>query len=425
MQVYIKTYGCTLNQADSGIIQSILKDNGVKEADEDNADVVVVNTCTVKSSTERKISYYLNKLNKTDRKIVVTGCMAGANRDIISRYAPNASIVTTFNIHNIHEALMDTSVGKKVMFEKYEKMDRLSLINKYSFGGAIAKIQISDGCLSSCGFCETKFARGALNSFNEKLILNAIKLAVRKGAKEIEITSQDVGAYGLDRGTDISELMEKISLIEGNFKVRVGMLNPEHIWRYIDQLSEMLKNEKFYKFIHLPVQSGSNCVLENMGRGYTIEDVYKYLNILKKKVPEITFMTDIIVGYPTEKEEDLSETFNFIKNSKPDTTNLSKFAERPHTRSSAMKQFSDTEIKRRSISTARLIRKVQTAVNSEYIDKIYKVLITERTSISSNGRTESYKQVVVRGTRIEMGEWRNIKITDCSSNVLYGIPVVR
>lgn len=424
MRTYIKTYGCTLNQADSDIIRSILKDTGIRETDEDSADVTIVNTCTVKTSTEKKISYYLGKLSKAGKKIVVTGCMAGANPDIISKYAPNASIITTSNIHNISRVLSSTTTGKTVMLTEYEKRDRMSLINKYSFGTPIAKIPISDGCLSSCSFCETKFARGPLNSFNEDLIINAIKFSVKKGAKEIELTSQDVGAYGRDKGTDISKLMEKISLIRGDFKVRVGMLNPEHIWRYIDPLSKMLNNEKFYKFIHLPVQSGSDSVLKSMGRNYTIADIHKYLKLLKRKVPGITLMTDIIVGYPTETEDDLSETFDFIRKSKPDTTNLSKFTPRPHTRALKIQQLSDNEIKRRSIATTRIIRRVQKSVNLAHLNKTYNVLMTEKTPISSNGRTDSYKQVVIRKASIKPGEKCNVKIIDCSSNVLYGILVV-
>lgn len=423
MQTYIKTYGCTLNQADSDIIRSILKDSGIKETDPDSADVTIVNTCTVKSSTEKKISYYLDKLNKAGKKVIVTGCMAGANRDIISRYAPNASIITTSNIHNIHEILSDTASGKTVTLTEYEKRDRMSLISKNSFGSTIAKIPISDGCLSSCGFCETKFARGPLNSFNEELIINAIKLSVKKGAKEIELTSQDVGAYGRDKGTDISKLMKKISLIDGDFKVRVGMLNPEHVWRYINPFSETLNNEKFYKFIHLPVQSGSNSVLRSMGRNYIIEDIYKYIKFLKKRVPGITFMTDIIVGYPTETEDDLSKTFDFIRKTKPDTINLSKFTPRPHTRALKMIQLPENEIKRRSIATTRVIRRVQKSVNVKHLNKKYNILMTEETPISSNGRTDSYKQVVIRGASIKIGENCNVKITDCSSNVLYGIVV--
>lgn len=421
MHVYIKTYGCTLNQADTDVVESVLSDSGITASQSEDSDVVIVNTCTVKGATERRISQYLDMLSRDGKKIIVTGCMAGSNRDIILKHAPDASIVTIPNSYRMAEAVRKVGEGDRVAFTDYKKVDRLEYVNANSFGGTIAKIQVSDGCLSSCGFCETRFARGPLNSFSEDLIINAVKMAVRKGAKEIELTSQDMGAYGMDKGTNIAELMERISGMEGDFRVRVGMLNPEHLNKYIERFAEAMKSDRFYKFVHLPVQSGNDRVLTEMGRNYTVSQVHNQLDFLRSTIPDITFMTDIIVGYPTEKREDLNDTLRFIRDERPDTTNLSRFTQRPNARASKMKQVPDMEIKERSGIAAKVVREVQHSINSNHVGKTYSVLITERNSVSFNGRTDMYKQVVLnRNPDVLIGNRYDVGIYASSSNVLYG-----
>ncbi len=272
---------------------------------ESEADVVVVNTCTVKKATAQKILYKLNNLDRSGRRVVVTGCMAGANQEMIEKYAPNSSIITMPNVDKIGRLAHETYNGKRNIINEYKKVDRLALFEPSN--SVIAKIPVSDGCLSSCSSCETKFARGSLNSFSEELILKSIEQSMRRGAKEIQLTSQDMGAYGIDRGTNIAELMQKISLIEGDFRARIGMLNPEHLHRYFDQLAEAFKSDRFYKFVHLPLQSGSNKVLADMRRACRIEQFESYVDELRNRIPGITIETDIIVGFPTETDEDFEE----------------------------------------------------------------------------------------------------------------------
>jgi tRNA A37 methylthiotransferase MiaB len=216
-------------------MRSILNANGIKTTEKmEDADVVIVNTCTVKKPTEQKILYLLDRLEYKKIKTVVAGCMASANTDLIKRHAPNASIISTSNIDMITEAVMSAYSGKNFIAESYKKADKLQ--NFIAGNEIIAKIPVSEGCLSTCTFCETKFARGPLNSFSEELILKAIERSVKNGAKEIQLTSQDMGAYGLDRKTNVAMLMHKISEMDGDFKVRIGMLNPDHMHKYINEL---------------------------------------------------------------------------------------------------------------------------------------------------------------------------------------------
>lgn len=421
MKAYIKTYGCTLNQADSEIISSVLRANDVGITNsESSADVVIVNTCTVKRATSQKILYELSKLSNSGKGLVVTGCMAGANQDLIERYAPNASMITMPNIDSITSVAMDSRSGVRTVMNQYRKTDRLALLDPAN--SVIARIPVNDGCSSACSFCETKFARGPLNSFSEKLILASIESNVKNGTKEIQLTSQDMGAYGIDKGTNIVQLMERISMIGGDFRVRVGMLNPEHLHRYFDAFAEALGSDRFYKFAHLPVQSGSNATLRAMKRHYTIEEFDGFVNELREKIPGITIETDIIAGFPSETDSDFDETLDFVKRTKPEVTNVSRFGSRPHAAASLMKQQTSDVINLRSNRLSRVVRSIQHEINDRFIGKKLDVIITEKNSKSFNGRNASYKQVVMpkrEGTDRQIGSVHSVLINSASANVLY------
>ncbi|MCL4374140.1 MAG: tRNA (N(6)-L-threonylcarbamoyladenosine(37)-C(2))-methylthiotransferase [Candidatus Marsarchaeota archaeon] len=429
MKVSIKTYGCTLNQADSMLMGNVLADAGYEVAYEgkldglgvaqNSKDIVIINTCAVKKPTEQKILYELQKLSNAGAKVVATGCLASADQSLIRKYAPSVSIVTTPNIAMLPKALQLVSSGKKVVFDTYARNNRLEFFKPNN--SVIAKIPLSDGCLSNCSFCETKFARGPLNSFPEEMILEAIRLSVARGAKEIDLTAQDTGAYGADRNTDIVELLDKARRIEGDFMMRVGMLNPQFLDRYAKALAVLLNDRHIYKFAHIPVQSGSNNVLKAMRRLYTMESVYAHIDELRAAVPYITIETDIIVGFPTETEEDFNETLEFMKKVKPEVVNISKFGAMPHAEASKMKQLGTETINERSAELSRLARKLQAEANNRFIGSTQDIIITEANEGSFCGRASNYKQVIVGSTeRVELGGRYLVKIEKATANALYG-----
>ncbi|MCL4387837.1 tRNA (N(6)-L-threonylcarbamoyladenosine(37)-C(2))-methylthiotransferase [Candidatus Marsarchaeota archaeon] len=425
MKVYIETYGCTFNQADSELIASAMDNEGIETcSSEDEADVVVLNTCTVKGATQNRITYRLSGLEKSGKKLLVTGCMAGANSDIISKYAPSASIAKIQNISGMPQAARDAASGKRVMLMEESRYDRIGL---YVPGKSIiAKIPLSDGCLSSCSFCETKFARGRLNSFSEPGILNAISYSIRNGAKELELTAQDTGAYGIDKGTNIAELVKKACSFEGDFRIRVGMLNPEHLHRYHDELIEAMQDPHVYKFLHLPLQSGSDSVLQSMHRGYTVEKYLEMVADIRESVKNITIETDIIVGFPGESDSDFEATMKAMEEFKPEVTNISKFTKRPHAMASRMKQLDDKTIKERSSELSRFVRAMQASKNSAAVGTTASVLLTESNSSSVNGRDDSYRQIVVPKAKASSGLAPGSRITariyNSTSNALYAEP---
>lgn len=418
MKASIRTYGCTLNHADSDIIKSLMLDGGIKISDEKDSDVVVVNTCTVKNITQQKILYRLSQMEKQKRKVVVTGCMAGANRDLIERYAPSASIVTTQNIPLIADAVSAAAAGTRQLMIKRNQEERLERLT--NFGGVVARVPVNDGCLSSCTFCETKVARGPLSSFSEQTIIKAIEQSVRAGAKEVQLTSQDMAAYGEDRKTDIIRLLEKVNGIEGDFKVRVGMMNPEHLGGQIEDLAKLLNSKRFYKFIHIPIEAGSNSVLKAMKRRYMIEQVEAYVDYLRSSVKGIGIETDLIVGFPGETNEQFEESLDVIRRLEFEVTNISRFGARPHAAASKMKQLPEETVRRRSNEATRVVRAVQRDINERYIDSKVNVLFTEEAKGSTNGRLDSYRQVVVMKGQAHVGEVREVLIDRVSANVLYG-----
>ncbi|MCL4365285.1 MAG: tRNA (N(6)-L-threonylcarbamoyladenosine(37)-C(2))-methylthiotransferase [Candidatus Marsarchaeota archaeon] len=421
----IETYGCTLNRADSDIIEGMLKSEGMeaeskKYAESDNADYVIINTCTVKRPTEQRILDRIRKVSVGNARLVVTGCMASANRDRILAVAPRASIVTTSNVHRIADAIEELGARDRVDYEGYMRNDKLEY---FSPGGSvIARIPISEGCLSNCSFCETKFARGALNSYSENLILKAIEISVGKGAKEIELTSQDVGAYGLDKKTNIGELLSGIADMEGDFRIRVGMLNPEHLPKYIDTLLMGLEDKRIYRFLHLPLQSASNKVLKDMDRRYTIEQFCSHVAEIRNKIGDISIETDMIVGYPTETDGDFQESLAFIRELRPAFTNVSRFGVRPHTKASRLKQISNMRIKNRSSEMSRIARSIQKEDLSRLVGKTESILITEQNDRSIIGRDDCYRIVALNREicNARLGERLNARIIGNTSVCLLG-----
>lgn len=419
----IETYGCTLNRADSDIMEGILKAQGIsvdsgRHTEAGKYDYVIVNTCTVKTPTERRIIDRLRHLSKSTSRLIVTGCMASANADMIRKAAPGASIVTTSNIHRIADAVNAAGRSDYTGYSKIDKLDYAPIHDS-----VISRIPISEGCMSSCSFCETKFARGPLNSFSDKLIVKAAEMSVKNGAREIELTSQDVGAYGLDRKTNIAELVSSMAEIEGDFRIRIGMLNPEHLHRYLDGLISALKQRNVYKFLHLPVQSGSNKVLRDMKRNYGISEFCEYVNELRLKVDGISIETDMIVGYPTESDSDFDESMSFLSEWRPTFTNVSRFGARPHASASRLKQLGSATIKQRSSEMSRLARAVQKEDFSRLVGCAEDVIITEENEKSLVARDDCYRIIALdKGNGLQVGDNARARITGNSSVCLFGVP---
>ena len=285
-------------------------------------------------------------------------------------------------------------------------------------------IQLSEGCLGKCTYCITRFARGKLKSYKPKSIIKSVRTAISKGFKEIWLTSQDNSSYGLDIGTNLAELLKEILKIDGDYKIRIGMMNPMFL-KNSSNLIDIFKDERIFKFVHIPVQSGSNKILKLMKRGYTVEEFEHIVKSFRKN-PNMTIWTDIIVGFPTETEEEFQMSVELLKRIKPDYVNVSRYSNRPGTEAKKMKQV-PTEIKKeRSRIMSKLVNQIAFEKNKKWINWNGKILIDEYNEKKKNfiGRNFAYKPVILDNNsnhKISLGSKINVKIVDSASTYLKGI----
>ena len=338
MKIFIKTFGCQANVHDSEIMAGILKEKGYSIVDEKDADIIIINSCSVKNKTQSKELQYI-KDNK-DKNLFVGGCLSKTIN--LREKFPNIKAV--FDTNSITKIDKIIKTEKDTFSKTKENKINLPILRKNKDIGIIV---IQEGCTSNCSFCATKLARGNLYSYRIGDIKREFKKAV-KTCKRINLTGQDTGAYGLDIKTDLTSLLKELITVKGDYEIRVGMMNPWHTKRILKELIEVYKSKKIMKFLHIPVQSGSDKILKDMGRTHTIKDFKEIVKQFRKEFHNFNIDTDIIVGYPTETEEDFQETLKLIKEIKPEVLNISMFSSRPNTKASKLKQLNSEIIKDRS-----------------------------------------------------------------------------
>ncbi len=358
-RIYAEVYGCPSNIADYEIALGILKQNGFEVVNsKKKSDLNIIFTCTVKTPTLQRMIHKIKEFVAIGKPLIVAGCMTKTDKKIIEKIAPNASMLGPDSVEKIVDVVKGTLQNKKVVFLEDLRKPKVCL-PKIRKNPNIDIVPISIGCLSNCSYCSVKFARGRLTSYPIDMIIKEIKLAIKNGCKKIWLTSQDNACYGKDIGTNLPELLKEICKIEGNFSVRVGMMNPAHLKSIIDELIEIYKNEKIEKFLHLPVQSGSDRILKLMKRGYTVRDFIEIVEKFRKEIPNIYLATDIIVGFPGESEKDFEKTIELIKKVKPQKVNISKFGARTGTEAAKMKQLDPKILSQRSKIIHHLVKKLK------------------------------------------------------------------
>ena len=336
MKVKIFTFGCTANQDNSSILASILKKHGYELTNSnEDAEVFIVNSCIVKGATQSKVINLIRKLKQINKEIILTGCMPLANYKLAKSF--NVKLLCHNSLDKICELLQD---------KKQEIITRKNS-SKLGYEKESNIIQIAEGCLGDCSYCATKLAKGQLYSFPEDKILQEVK-KLAKIHNTIRITATDCGCYGLDIGTNLPSLIKKIISLPENFKIRIGMINPKYAKIFLNELIEIYKHEKVIKFLHIPVQSGSDKVLKLMKRQYKVRDFIEIVKKFRKEIPEICISTDIIVGFPNESDKDFDQTIELVKKTKPDILNISKFSPMPGTEAAKLKKLPSQIVKERS-----------------------------------------------------------------------------
>ncbi len=419
MKVYIETYGCTFNQADSQIIAGVLQQNEIDMVDNiEEADVIIINTCYVKLPTENKVVYKIQKLQKEfpDKKIIVGGCMVEIDPEKLEKIGPNCSWIGPHQLNKAAEVVNASYCGEIMRESGFSKESKVG-VPKISDDSLIHIIQICEGCLGACTFCCTRFARGPLNSYPIADIVEEARQAIENGACEIQLTAQDTAAFGRDSGEKLSDLIKEVANLEGDFRVRVGMMHPKNILNDVDEIIDAVKHPKVYNFIHLPVQTGSDKVLSDMRRGHTIDQYRDILSKFKKEIPDITLAVDIIVGYPTETDEDFDMTVKLLEEIKPSLIHLSKYQHRKGAISSSLEEIPRKVMKKRSKYLSEIKSEITAEENEHLVGTTQNVLVVEKGSKGGFiAKTDSYIPVIVDDA--ELGSFVDVKITDATATYL-------
>ena len=369
-RVFIETYGCRYNFGDTVKLSEVLKHRGCSIVDSpDEADAVIVNTCTVVGPTERRMLRRLSAFS--DRELYVTGCMSAVQREaILSVCDPVIFLPEAIQV-------------------SYREVGTIP-------AGSVGIVQIAQGCNGACTYCLTRFARGPLRSFPPEEILQQVRALAAAGTTEIQLTAQDVSSYGMDTGHPFAGLLADVGDVPGNYRIRVGMMNPATVMEDLDGIVDAFAGDRIFKFVHLPVQSGSDPVLERMGRRYTVTDFEEIVAAFRKRYPDITIATDLIVGFCAETDEDFSRTLDLVRHIHPGKVNVTRYSRRPFTPLSTEKDFPDSVKKDRSRLLLACAEEIYSEENARYLGKEVPFIVTETIRKGSvMARSPTYQGIVI------------------------------
>ena len=416
-KIFVEAYGCSASFADSEMISGLIVNGGHTLAtDSSESDLNLIVTCSVKDTTANKMMHRIKSL-KT-KPLIVAGCLPKAEQSNVEKFTENASLLGPNSLGKTLDVINSTLSGKKQIALEDSDLSKVGL-PKVRLNSAVGIVEIASGCMSECTFCQTKLSKGDLSSYRLGDIVRQVQTEIREGCKEVWLTSTDNGCYGFDIGTDLPTLVNTVTEIPEDFMIRVGMMNPMYMPRIKKNLIEAYDNDKVFKFLHLPVQSGSDKVLNDMKRGHTSETFKEIVKKVKRRFENFTISTDVIVGFPSETEEDFQKTITLLDETKPDVVNLSKYSARPGTDAAKLKQIDAAEIKRRSKIVFEQINKISMESNKKWIGWKGKVLFDENTEEGIKGRNYAYKPISI-DEEVKIGQSHIVEITNATVKRLTG-----
>lgn len=401
-KIYVEGHGCSASLADTEILTGLIQQSNYEIVNSaKDADLSVLVTCSVKTVTEQRMLSRIRELRSKGRKLVVAGCLPKAEPEKVLRIDSNLSLLGPSNLDKIIPAIDSTLAGRQFTSIESSNLVKLGLPRSRK-SQVVGIVEISSGCLSSCTFCQVKMVKGTVFSYPEDDIVSEAELLVRGGCREIWLTSTDNSAYGKDSKTTLANLIKRICAISGEFKVRVGMMNPLLTrGRVLDELLEAYDHEKVFRFLHLPVQSGSDRILKLMQRGYTVNDYFETIDVFLSQFPDLTLSTDLIVGFPTEDENDFEDSMKLLTRSRPDVLNLSRFGARDGTKAAKMSgQVYATIAKERSQKASKIWKKIALEKNLKWIGWKGRAIVDERVAGAFVARNNFYKPCILKDDEI-------------------------
>jgi len=432
-KLYIETYGCQMNVSDSEVVSAILQKENYQITDKpEDADLILINTCSIRDNAEMRVKGRLENLrvhkkNNKNLKIGVLGCMAERIKDKILEDDPFVDLVVGPDAYRdlpkLLEVVSGGTKGVNTLLSLEETYADISPV-RLDENNVSAFVSIMRGCNNFCAYCVVPYTRGKERSRDPQTIIREVEELIQQGYKEVTLLGQNVNSYHwVKDNTDFPDLLEKVSRLSTSLRVRYSTSHPKDLSEKLIQV--MSKYDNICKNVHLPIQSGSNKVLEKMKRKYTRESYLQKISAIRKAMPEVSISTDIITGFCGETEGDHQDTLNLMQEVGYDFAFMFKYSERPGT--FASKKYEDDvpeEIKTRRLNEIiELQNKLSLESKQKDIGKVYEVLVEGNSKKSSEelfGRTSQNKVVVFPKMTYKTGDYVEVRITDCTSATLKG-----
>jgi tRNA-2-methylthio-N6-dimethylallyladenosine synthase len=434
-KVYIETYGCQMNVADSEVVVSILSDNGYEHTDDiKEAGLILINTCSIRENAEQRIWGRLKTIGHLKKKngsivIGLIGCMAERLKErVIEKEHLVDMVVGPDAYRDLPSLIAEAESGHKavnVLLSREETYADISPV-RMDKNGITSFVSIMRGCNNMCAYCVVPYVRGAERSRDPESVLNEVRDLRDRGYREVTLLGQNVDSYGWKTGDHITvfhELLEKAALVDPLLRIRFSTSHPKDISDEL--LRKMSEYPNICKHIHLPVQSGSSRILRLMNREYTREWYMDRVMAIRSIIPGCSISTDIIAGFCTETEEDHQATLSLMEWAGYDFAYMFRYSERPGTR--AARKYKDDvteEIKTRRLNEIiSLQNKLSARSKKQDVGRIFEVLIedfSKRSQEHLSGRTSQNKVVVFPANGHGKGEYVNVKIEGCTSATLLG-----
>lgn len=428
---YVRTYGCQMNELDTEVMVGILENRGlVRCQDELDADLLIFNTCSIRDLAERKVMGKLGLLGRSQKKeaiIGVTGCMANAKKESLLEKLPHIDFVLgTNNIHELGHVLDDLiATGKQSVKTDSQFTYELDYLAAKRDDKLKAYVSIIRGCDKFCTYCVVPYTRGQEVSRKPDHILEECRHLAEQGYKEITLLGQNVNSYGKDQaewGFLFHDLLYQIDKIPGIERVRFMTSHPVDITR---ELMEAIRDLKtLCEFVHFPLQAGSNRILKKMHRVYTVEQYLEKVALLREIVPNVALGTDIIIGFPTETEEEFAETYRLLKEIEYSVAFLFAYSPRKGTPAMRWKDDIPEEVKQERLQRLlELQERIYAKQRQKLLGETVEVLIEKRSSKESGflkGRTRCWKNVVLNGSDALIGTLQPVKIHSFNHQTLIG-----
>lgn len=427
-KVWVKTYGCQMNYHDTERMLSHLDElNFTETKDQDEADLMIFNTCAIRDLANQKFYSHVgntkhHKKTNKEIKIAAAGCIAQTeSKELLKKYPQIDFAFGTDVIDNIGELVYRTYAGdKKFAVTSWDRAENYSIETKRTPGTPQAFVNIIKGCDKFCSYCIVPFTRGREKSRSITEIYNDVaRMVTHEGVQEITLLGQNVNSFGKKNGESLAQLIMELEKIDGLKLIRYTTSHPYDI---SDELIAVHgKSKKLSNHLHLPVQSGSNTVLQRMLREYSIEHYLERLNALRAANPSIVISTDIIAGFPNETESEHRETLELLKKAKYDFIYSYNFSARKGTKADRMDDILTKDIRGKRLREIQLLQlELQAKVRQEMVGKTYTVLVEGQSTMKGTtkwvGRTNCFRLVHFESERTDLKwKWVDLKITSTTA----------